>query len=972
MKANSRPRRLKPMSLTLERPRLLEQLEQADDKPLIALLAPAGYGKTTLLKQHTERSRRKTAWLTLREDAADANMLARDTIYALQEVIPTINFPQTREALEIGARANRLGVTLARDLNAINANLNVVFDRIEHLSTSSSSLVEALVEELGEGHQVLMAGYEGNVFPILKFKANGLALLIEMKHLSFTPQEIRELLVAFGFEQDNDWLYESTKGWPLGSALIARETETASKTDNPVIDLVNRLPQETRVWLTTLAPLDLWNTEYIKKLGCEVPHNWVSQIFKAGLPITEISPGFYEPHSLLVTALRDILFENSEQAQGLYTVAAQVAEQEHQIIKAIHFYKLAGLLEIGVATAERYAFEFSAEAQDTLAAQILDTVPFEKLSVYAKSMLAFHWLDFGDVQRAEKIILDLYESGEANPFLFLGMGRIEYKRGNSVGQLDFAERIFDFDLPNPLKVKTLILQSAAYQRLGKFSEDLKVSKEAFEIAQATRNYRLVSIAASGLTWALADTDDIEAFEAMFLKTILLLEKTGSNLTISLDYFNMAGVLCGMGDLIKARKYINDAILISKKYRDKWMPLILCGDAEISFFEANYKIASEKFEKATKMLNEFGFLDYELFLLFFKAQLNAITGEKEDYLETLKLIKSKIEYTSSEDDQQLILANAIYEFSLGSMDDVKFVKICDTRNTVIFIRANLYIADLERRKGVNWRLRLKKIIEKFDNSDKLNLLKVDYPMLYGLYEDAMRSNFYRKELQAAFSEKKHNIENFNLSLDIKTINKLEFRLKSINIKIGLQKARELLLWLAIQGPSSRTEIIKALWGEETLKSREYFKISVRKLRTSLFNDTSIYIDPLPFENNLYQLHHLIKPRWDFKSLLQRFHMGEWTQEDLEIGSHLPSTFLMGLKSDWIQEFKRGVFDSTHNALLNSAKALNLAQAAAVYEAAIALDPLSAEAYAGLARALQQSGRADEVALLKGRFNAAMRE
>jgi LuxR family transcriptional regulator, maltose regulon positive regulatory protein len=101
----------------LERPRLLNMLLAATDQKLIALLAPAGYGKTTLAKQYVEKRKGKTIWLTLREDAADPSMLARDFIYEARRVIPKMKFPHTEEALKIEARANRLGVMLTRDLN---------------------------------------------------------------------------------------------------------------------------------------------------------------------------------------------------------------------------------------------------------------------------------------------------------------------------------------------------------------------------------------------------------------------------------------------------------------------------------------------------------------------------------------------------------------------------------------------------------------------------------------------------------------------------------------------------------------------------------------------------------------------------------------------------------------------------------------------------------------------------------------
>src|SRR4051794_38108648 len=51
------------------RPRLLEQLAEADGSPLILVTAPPGYGKTTLLAQWAAADGRPFVWVTL--DATD-------------------------------------------------------------------------------------------------------------------------------------------------------------------------------------------------------------------------------------------------------------------------------------------------------------------------------------------------------------------------------------------------------------------------------------------------------------------------------------------------------------------------------------------------------------------------------------------------------------------------------------------------------------------------------------------------------------------------------------------------------------------------------------------------------------------------------------------------------------------------------------------------------------------------------------
>ncbi|MCF5990720.1 helix-turn-helix transcriptional regulator, partial [Xanthomonas perforans] len=67
---------------------LLAALDQAQARPLTLLLAPPGFGKTTLLAQwHAHLSTREqsaVAWLSLDEEDADAGRFLGHLAYALQ------------------------------------------------------------------------------------------------------------------------------------------------------------------------------------------------------------------------------------------------------------------------------------------------------------------------------------------------------------------------------------------------------------------------------------------------------------------------------------------------------------------------------------------------------------------------------------------------------------------------------------------------------------------------------------------------------------------------------------------------------------------------------------------------------------------------------------------------------------------------------------------------------------------------
>src|SRR5262245_26964636 len=64
-----------PRRPSVQRPRLLAAL--ADAPPFVALVAPAGYGKTTLLRDWCARDPRPSAWVTLDRRHEDPLALLR-------------------------------------------------------------------------------------------------------------------------------------------------------------------------------------------------------------------------------------------------------------------------------------------------------------------------------------------------------------------------------------------------------------------------------------------------------------------------------------------------------------------------------------------------------------------------------------------------------------------------------------------------------------------------------------------------------------------------------------------------------------------------------------------------------------------------------------------------------------------------------------------------------------------------------
>src|SRR3954471_8560904 len=81
------------------RERLVARLAAARDAPLVLMVAPAGYGKTTTLAEWAEQDERPFAWITLGHEAVDGAGLVAAVAPALDEIEPG--------AAGLGPRATR-------------------------------------------------------------------------------------------------------------------------------------------------------------------------------------------------------------------------------------------------------------------------------------------------------------------------------------------------------------------------------------------------------------------------------------------------------------------------------------------------------------------------------------------------------------------------------------------------------------------------------------------------------------------------------------------------------------------------------------------------------------------------------------------------------------------------------------------------------------------------------------------------
>jgi LuxR family maltose regulon positive regulatory protein len=193
--------------------------------PFATVVAPAGYGKTTLLAKWAEADPRPFAWVALDGSDDDAVVLLRYIAGAIHGVEPVP--AEVFEALSGpgGSNWSNRVPRVGSAFGALESPLVLVLDDL-HAITSPSSLdvLAALLEYVPPGSQIAVASREDPALPLGRWRAHGLVHEIGVADLQLDEREAKLLLEAAGVELDGSELAElteQTEGWPAGLYLAA-------------------------------------------------------------------------------------------------------------------------------------------------------------------------------------------------------------------------------------------------------------------------------------------------------------------------------------------------------------------------------------------------------------------------------------------------------------------------------------------------------------------------------------------------------------------------------------------------------------------------------------------------------------------------------------------------------------------------------------------------------------------------------
>ncbi len=182
-------------SKTVGRSDVLERLSASDGAPIVSIVAPAGYGKTTLLATWAERNGHDFAWVSADEQDNDPKVLLTYIAAALDRIEPVD--PRVFEALASpGSSAAAMVIPrLARAFASRTRPVVLVLDDVHLLhARECQAAVAVLADHVPAGSRIALASRAKPPLRLARLRAEGRVLEIGPEDLSLDLAASESLL----------------------------------------------------------------------------------------------------------------------------------------------------------------------------------------------------------------------------------------------------------------------------------------------------------------------------------------------------------------------------------------------------------------------------------------------------------------------------------------------------------------------------------------------------------------------------------------------------------------------------------------------------------------------------------------------------------------------------------------------------------------------------------------------------------
>lgn len=213
------------------RPRCMDLMQQEAHRPLLVLVAPMGYGKTTLLEAWAEslRSSGVVSWLTLDQDDNQPRQWLSRFILALPHIDEEHRMKMIEQVKKVDGAGMSMPWTAVLDelIQSFPKQIGVhlFFDRYEAIqSVAAHHLFEYFITHSGKNIHFYIASREKPPFYRSIRSLHPAPLMISQEHLKMNVAEIQQFIRHRTKRQLHHFelqrLDQLTEGWPLAVEMF--------------------------------------------------------------------------------------------------------------------------------------------------------------------------------------------------------------------------------------------------------------------------------------------------------------------------------------------------------------------------------------------------------------------------------------------------------------------------------------------------------------------------------------------------------------------------------------------------------------------------------------------------------------------------------------------------------------------------------------------------------------------------------
>jgi LuxR family maltose regulon positive regulatory protein len=594
-----------PRPALVERPRLIEQLNQGCQAKLTLISAPAGYGKSSLVSEWTHKNIFPVTWLTLDKLDNDVARFIKYFIATLKRfkppfgdtILPLLDSPQ------IPSRQNLLG-GLINELSSLNGPHILVLDDYHVIANRTiHELITFLIENLPSQFHLMILTRSDPSFSLSRLRARGQLVEIRATNLKFTATETEVFFndrLKMTLSSDEVSAFEErTEGWITGLQLVSLalqglDTQEIKKfadafsgshfyiVDYLVDEVLNRQPEAIRDFLLHTSILDQMTGALCNQMtGRDDSQVILERLEQENLFLIPLDNErqWYRYHHLFADVLRSRLKSSSpDLLQDLHMQAVRWYEVNGFIPEAISHAIQATNTEKVVELIEQNALRLLMRGEFTTLLGWIEHVEASTdkhpwICIYA----AWAYTLSGKLDMVEpwllKVDKNLLEDNLSNDNMLGHMAAIRAyasaSRGDAQNAISFAHKALDY-LPETNQiirgVATMTLGTANRIK-GNVLEATQALEKAGQLGHQAGNLYLELGAISSLADILFDQGKLhQAYDTYNQMLRLATRPDGSLLhAAGMAYFGLSMIVYEWGDIESAEKYSKLAIDLCKQW-----------------------------------------------------------------------------------------------------------------------------------------------------------------------------------------------------------------------------------------------------------------------------------------------------------------------------------------------------------------------------------------------------------------------